>query len=85
MKIHQLSVALTAGLLVGIFTCGFTLISVFSGGYGQEYLSIWIPLHPGYSISIMGAFIGFAYSFVEAFLWGYVGSWLYNFLVDKLG
>jgi len=70
MKLHPLSAGLAAGIIVGVYTLGFTLISLYCGGYGRDFLLMWEDLHPGYSISHIGALIGFAYSFVEGFFLG---------------
>ena len=80
MKLHPCCIGLTAGILIGIYILGFTLLSVYGYGYGKEFLEMWIPLHPGYSVSVVGAFIGAGYGFVEGFVWGFIGGHLYNFL-----
>ena len=80
MKVNVMAVALTSGILLGAYIMGFTLISISFDGYGADFLNMWVPLHPGYSISLVGALVGFAYGFVEGFIWLYIGGLLYNML-----
>lgn len=82
MKLHPGYLGLAAGLVLGIYTFGFTLICVWTG-YGADFLKAWIPLHPGYEISYVGSVIGFAYSFVEGFVWLWLTANVYNIFVSK--
>ena len=82
MKLHPVSLGLAAGLILGIYTLGFTLISVWTG-YGADFLRVWIPLHPGYDLTYLGSVVGFGYGFVEGFVWLWLTGTLYNFFVSK--
>lgn len=81
MKIQPCSLALTAGILLGIYILGFTWLSILTGGYGESFLKMWEPLHPGYHITVLGSIVGFIYGFVEGFIWFYIGGHLYNIFV----
>ena len=83
MKLHPCALAVTGGLLCGIYTLMFTWFSILSGGYGQEFLQMWVPLHPGYSISFLGGIIGFVYSFVEMFFWLFIFGHVYNHMCKR--
>lgn len=82
MKLHPIALGLAGGIVLGIYTLGFTLISVWTG-YGAEFLKVWVPLHPGYEISYAGSLIGFCYSFVEGFLWLWLTAKVYNLFAGK--
>jgi len=71
------SFALSAGIIWGLVIFVTTIISVATG-YGKPYLEAYGSLHPGYSISILGAFIGLVYAFICAFVGIYILIWLYN-------
>ena len=77
--------ALSAGIIWGLTIFLTTLLSVATGGYGKVILESYGNLHPGYSISIVGASIGLAYAFICAFVGIYVLVGLYNKLEKRLG
>jgi len=60
-----------------------TLISVATG-FAKAFLEAYGSLHPGYSISLAGAFIGLVYAFICAGIGSYVLVWLYNKLEKKI-
>lgn len=78
MKLHPVSLGLAAGLLMGIASALFTLIAMHSG-YGHDAIKMWEMMHPGYTVSFMGVIVGFLYSFVEGFIWFFLGAHLYNY------
>ena len=69
--------ALSAGIIWGLTIFLTTLLSV-ANGYGKAFLESYGSLHPGYSISVTGAFIGLVYAFICAFIGIYVLIGLYN-------
>ncbi len=76
--------AISAGVVWGLTIFLTTLLSVASG-YGKAFLDSYGSLHPGYSISIVGAFIGLIYAFICAFIGVYVLICLYNRFEKRLG
>lgn len=76
-KLNAKNLALAAAVVWGLTIFGTTLLSV-AAGYGTAFLVSYGSLHPGYSISIAGAFIGFIYAFACAFAGIYAFAWLYN-------
>ena len=74
--------ALSAGIIWGLTIFLTTLLSVASG-YGKAFLESYGSLHPGYSISFFGAFIGLVYAFICAFVGIYVLIGLYNRLEKR--
>ncbi len=61
-----------------------TLLAVGTG-YASEALELWGTWHPGYSISIMGAFAGLIYGAICGFIVGYLLAWLYNRFEKRFG
>lgn len=82
MKLNPIALGLAGGIVLGIYTLGFTLICLWTG-YGADFLKVWIPLHPGYAISYVGSLIGFGYSFVEGFVWLWLTGTVYNAFAGK--
>lgn len=73
---------LAAGILWGLCIFVFTLIAVFSGLW-MDTMKLVVSLYPGYTVSIVGAFVGLVYGFVDAFVCFYIFAWLYNKLEKK--
>ncbi len=69
--------ALSAGIIWGLVIFATTITSTFTG-YGKSFLEAYSSLHPGYSISMVGSFIGFVYAFICAFVGVYIVIGLYN-------
>lgn len=74
--------ALSAGILWGLVIFVTTLMSTTTG-FGRALLETYGSVHPGYSISIAGAFVGLVYSFVCAAIGAYIFAWLYNRFEEK--
>jgi hypothetical protein len=76
MKLDRKALGLAAGILwaVCVFVC--TLWVVFRGG--GEHLELLSQFYPGYSVSVVGAFLGLVYGFIDGFIGGWVLAWLYN-------
>jgi hypothetical protein len=76
MKLDRKAFGLAAGILwaLCVFLC--TLWAIFWGG--GEHLILLAKFYPGYSISVLGAFLGLVYGFVDGFVSGWLFAWLYN-------
>ncbi len=76
-KLNPKGLGISTGIIGGM--CAF-LLTLFSAatGYGAKFLEAYASIHPGYTISIIGAFIGLVYSFICWFVVGYALAWLYN-------
>lgn len=79
MRINAAKLGLSAGILWGICLFLMTFISMYSG-YGMFWLSQWMDLYPGYTLSVTGAFLGAVYGFVDGFICLFLLGWLYNLL-----
>lgn len=80
------ALALAAGILWGAVFFLTTLLSVASGEmqFGRQYLEVYGSIHPGYAVSVAGAFIGLLYAFVCAYAGAYILGALYNKFSKKL-
>ncbi len=77
LRIDQLGLATAVGSVFGFVTFVATIWLIIWGGEvrgpGLELLGQYFL---GYSVTVKGAFIGMAYSF----LWGFLGGWLFAYL-----
>ena len=60
-------VAFAAGITLGLHTLVLTLISIHTG-LASDYLRLLVDMYPGFSISYIGAVVGFIYSFLTGFI-----------------
>lgn len=82
-KIDAKRFALAGAVIWSLTIFGTTLISVATG-YAKEFVNAYGSLHPGYSISVAGAFVGLAYAFACAAIGLYIFARLYNYLENKI-
>ncbi len=75
--VNAKAASLSAGIIWGL-TIFITTLGSTTTGYGKAFLEAYGSLHPGYSISVIGAFIGLVYAFICAFIGAYVLVWLYT-------
>lgn len=83
MSLNPRALGLSLGIIGGAWIFIITLFAVATG-YGTAGLVIFGSFHPGYTITIAGAFIGLSYSFICWFLAGYALAWLHNTFEQKL-
>ncbi len=74
------NLGLAGGLLWAFSLLILTVICMFTG-YAEGFLGVFEALYPGYNISPVGAIIGLAYGFADAFVGLFLLAWIYN----KLG
>jgi hypothetical protein len=81
MKLKPLALGIALGVVWGGTLCITTLLSV-STGYGKVFLET-LPqsLYPGYSISLLGSFLGLIYGFLDGLVCGLLAGWIYNRIV----
>jgi len=72
-----LSLGLAGGVVWGLAIFVTTLISMGTA-YGDAFLTMLASIYPGFAISVPGAFLGFAYGFVDAFIGLVILAWLYK-------
>jgi len=74
------------GLLLGVGLFLATLILVVKGGPNVgQHLVLLRAYFPGYSVSVVGSFIGFIYAFVVGYALGRIIGSVYNRLVRAPG
>jgi len=71
------ALALSAGIVWSLTIFITTIISVATG-FGKAFLEAYGSIHPGYIITVAGAFIGLVYAFICAAVGIYILIWLYN-------
>lgn len=76
MKLNPKAFGLALGILWGVCVFLCTLWVVWRGG--GEHLVLLAKFYIGYSVTVVGAFIGLVYGFVEGFVAGWILAWLYN-------
>ena len=83
MKINVKAFALTVGLFwgIGLFLITWWII-IFDGVTGEQLLIGRV--YRGYTVSVLGSFIGFLWAFIDGIIGGAIFAWLYNFLSARL-
>jgi hypothetical protein len=82
MKFNVKAFALTTGIFWGIGLLLITWWIILFEGTSCEVTLIGY-VYRGYSISIAGSFIGFAWGFVDGIIGGAIFAWLYNLLSGR--
>jgi hypothetical protein len=81
-RLIQLNAPITGivmGLIAGIGLFAATLFLVLKGGeVVGPHLSLLGQFFPGYSVTLIGSFVGLIYGFIAGFLAGYLIARLYN-------
>lgn len=84
-RMDKLAFAVALGVVAGLGTFLATLFLVFKGGetVGRN-MQLLGEFFPGYTVSVEGAMVGFAYSFLWALLWGWTFAYLRNFALGLM-
>ena len=69
--------ALTGGIIWGGTLFLTTLVSTQTG-YASKFLLAIGSIYPGYSITILGSFIGLVYGFLDMYVGMYIIAWVYS-------
>lgn len=81
-RLHARAWGIATGLLLGLSILVATLILVIKGGPDMgAHLGLLSVFLPGYSVSMVGAFVGFVYLFVIGYAIGRVVGSVYNHFV----
>ena len=84
MKLNAKALGLSLGIIWGAAILLVTFASLLTAGsYGVKFLYGIASIYPGYSISYIGALIGLAYGFVDAFIAGWLVAVIYNFFAKE--
>lgn len=83
LRLDAVAQAISLGVLVGLGIFVATNWLVLKGGpvVGPN-LALLAQFCPGYGVTFLGSFVGFAYGFVYGGLAGFAVSVLYNRVVD---
>ena len=76
------NLALAAAVVWSLTVFGTTLAAATTG-FGRTLMEVYGSIHPGYSVTLAGAFIGLVYAFICAFVAIYVFARLYDELEKK--
>lgn len=82
MLLNSKALALSGGIVWGLTIFGTTLLSAATG-FGKAMMEVYGSIHPGYSITYAGAFVGLAYAFACAAAGLFVFAKLYNYFEKK--
>ena len=77
MKLNVKALALASGLLWGGAVC-FATLWLIALGYAGTLIRQLDHFYLGYSFSLIGAFVGLVYGFVDGAIGGALLAWLYN-------
>lgn len=77
-KMNKCAFGLSLGVIWGL-SVFFMAILAKCCGYGDGFVEGLGELYLGYDASILGALVGALWGFVDAFVFGFLAAWLYNF------
>jgi hypothetical protein len=77
MKLNVRAFGLTAGILWGatVFVATLWLLAL---GYDGTFIRALGHFYFGYTFTVVGAFVGLVWGFVDGLVCGAVFAWLYN-------
>ena len=81
LKLNSKKFALAAAIIMAAMVFLTTLLAMTPQFTKAAFIISGIYYSLGYSVSILGAFIGAAYSFIDTFILAYIFAWLYNKLL----
>jgi protoporphyrinogen oxidase len=81
-RMDKLGLAIAVGSVSGLLVFLATVWLVIKGGPAGPYLQLLNQYFFGYTVTLKGALIGLAYSFLWGFLFGWLFAYLRNFFVS---
>ena len=77
-KLNRMAFALAAGIFwgAGIFFTTFWAMAI-----GRPESLGFLAFYPGYSVSVIGAFVGLLWGFTDGFIGGFIFAALYNYIL----
>lgn len=76
MELNKKAFGLATGILGGAAVLIATVMALIAGG--GEHITLLSKFYLGYSISPLGAVVGFIWGFIDGFIGGWLFAWLYN-------
>ena len=83
MRLHIQALSLTCGVMAGLGIFLATIWSAFMGG--SEMLELMSVFMIGYSVTMVGAFVGFLWGVVFGTIGGFLFGSIYHLMMDFLG
>jgi hypothetical protein len=81
MRLHEQGWGIALGSVLGVGLFVATNILVLRGGENVgAHLSLLRVYFPGYSVTVLGSFVGFVYAFVLGYAGGRLVVTIYNYL-----
>lgn len=77
MKLDVKAFALAWGIIWGAVMFVMTLIAALTG-YGSVFAGFFTTIYPGYSVTVVGSFIGGVYGFLDMGILCLLFALLYN-------
>lgn len=79
LRIHEQGWGIAFGLVLGLGLFAATNFLLIKGGENVgQHLSLLGVYFPGYSVTVLGSFIGFMYAFVLGYALGRIIATVYN-------
>jgi len=79
LRLNAVATSVGLGLLAGVVLFVTTLVlALRDGPYAGPHLGLLSQYFPGYSVTVIGSFVGFVYAFIVGAAAGYVLSSIYN-------
>jgi hypothetical protein len=86
-RMHGGVLGVAAGVVLGLALFAMTNILVIKGPIDGHpvgsHLALLGQFFPGYEVTFLGSWIGFAYGFLVGFLLMYLGAWVYNAVAGR--
>lgn len=84
MSLNVKASALAGGIVfgVGIFLLTWWLIAF--GGAQTETAVLISQVYIGYSVSLIGSFVGLFWGFIDGLFGGFFFAWLYNMIARRM-
>ncbi|MEX1012697.1 MAG: bacteriophage holin [Waddliaceae bacterium] len=76
------NLGLSFGIVWGVSVWFVTILSMFTG-YGDSFIHMMQSVYPGYSVDLLGSFIGLIYGFVDGFVGLFIFGLIYNWLTAR--
>jgi len=81
-KFNVVAFSIACGLIWGIYVFMLAFTAMW-WGLGTKFIEILGNIYIGVNASVAGAFLGFAWAFIDAFVGALIFVLLYNYLAPK--
>jgi len=82
MKLNLKAFALTAAIMAGSLSLILNVLSVITG-FAREFFELIAPFHPGYTHTLLGAFISTFWMFIYGYVVGALFVLIYNSIAKE--